>query len=154
MRAWHTATLAVLALAASSGAPRADGSFVAVPVPLVTVHAGEVLTAPRIGERRYRESYIARNGFARARNEVAGLQARRTLVRGRPIPPGHLEPADLVRAGETVDVVWREGALAIRARLVALNAAGADETVRLRNGESGRIVEGRVGRDGAISVRP
>jgi flagella basal body P-ring formation protein FlgA len=121
----------------------ADG-FVSVPVPTTTISAGEMLTDARIGERRYRLTYVERNGFARDEGEVIGLAAARVLPKGRPIAKGDLRAPFAMEAGDEVSASFKSGGLAITMRLVALHDASLGESVRLRNRETGRIVSAIV----------
>jgi flagella basal body P-ring formation protein FlgA len=140
----------VMGLCAPAGA---DG-FVAVPVPSVTIAAGEMLTESRIGERRYRLSFVERNAFARDKSDVVGLAAARTLPKGRPIAKGDLRAPFAILEGADVSVRFARGGLSITMLLTAVHGAALGEPVRLRNRETGRIVSGVATGDNSAELRP
>ena len=144
----------ILALFLLSSSPALADAYTTVPVPLVTLYVGETLSDAQIGERRYRTDWLARNQFARDDSEVAGLTVKRTLVKGRPIALADLGPATLVQEGEMVTAIFAGGALQIAAQMMALDG-GADGTkVRVRNPETGAIVQGRVAGFARVVVGP
>ena len=144
----------ILALFLLSSSPALADAYTTVPVPLVTLYVGETLSDAQIGERRYRTDWLARNQFARDDSEVAGLTVKRTLVKGRPIALADLGPATLVQEGEMVTAIFAGGALQIAAQMMALDG-GADGTkVRVRNPETGSIVQGRVAGYARVVVSP
>jgi flagellar basal body P-ring formation protein FlgA len=143
----------LLFLLASISPAMAD-AYTAVPVPLVTLYVGDTLSSSQIGQRRYRTDWLARNQFARANSEVAGLTVKRTLVKGRPIALADLGPASLVSEGDMITAVFAGGSLQIAAQMLALDSGSDGATVRLRNPESGAIVQGRVAGFARVVVGP
>ena len=129
-------------------------AYTAVPVPLVTLYVGDTLSAAHIGQRRYRTDWLARNQFARENAEVAGLTVKRTLVKGRPIALADLGPASLVNEGDMVTAIFAGGALQIAAQMLALDGGSDGANVRLRNPETGAIVQGRVAGFARVLVGP
>jgi flagellar basal body P-ring formation protein FlgA len=142
-----------LVLLASCPPAFAD-AYTAVPVPLLTLYVGDTLTAGQIGQRRYRTDWLARNQFARANSEIAGLTVKRTLVKGRPIALADLGPASLVNEGDMITAIFAGGSLQIAAQMMALDSGSNGATVRLRNPESGTIVQGRVAGFARVLVGP
>ncbi|MGL4404228.1 MAG: flagellar basal body P-ring formation chaperone FlgA, partial [Notoacmeibacter sp.] len=136
------------------GTPAKADPYAAVPVPLETIYAGETLSANQIGQRRYRKDWLARNQFAEVRTQVEGQTVRRTLVKGRPIALADLGPAKLVEEGEMVTAIFAGGALQIAAQMLALDAGSDGSNVRLRNPETGAIVQGRVAGFARVKVGP
>jgi flagellar basal body P-ring formation protein FlgA len=145
--------LLVFLLLGSSASAMAD-NYTAVPVPLVTLYVGETLADSQIGQRRYRTDWLARNQFARDNSEVAGLTVKRTLVKGRPIALADLGPANLVKEGDMVTAVFAGGSLQIAAQMLALDGGPEQTIVRLRNPETGAIVQGRVAGFARVVVGP
>ncbi len=143
-----------LLLLLASASPALADAYTAVPVPLVTLYVGDTLNTSQIGERRYRTDWLARNQFARVNSEVAGLTVRRTLVKGRPIALADLGPASLVDEGDMVTAIFAGGTLQIAAQMLALDGGSDGATVRLRNPESGAIVQGRVAGFARVVVGP
>ncbi len=144
----------VIALLLLISGPSLADPYTAVPVPLVTLYVGETLAAGQIGQRRYRTDWLARNKFARNNSEIAGLTVKRTLVKGRPISLSDLGPATFVSEGEMVTAVFAGAALQIAAQMMALDAGSDGAAVRLRNPETGAIVQGRVAGFGRVVVGP
>jgi flagellar basal body P-ring formation protein FlgA len=145
-------TLFLFLLALSS--PAMADAYTAVPVPLVTLYVGDTLSSGQIGQRRYRTDWLARNQFARDNSEVAGLTVKRILVKGRPIALADLGPASLVNEGQMITAVFAGGALQIAAQMMALDSGSDGVTVRLRNPETGAIVQGRVAGFARVVVGP
>ena len=137
-----------------SGSPALADAYTAVPVPLVTLYVGDTLSAAQIGQRRYRTDWLARNQFARDNSEVAGLTVKRTLVKGRPIALGDLAPANQVGEGDMVTAIFAGGTLKIAAQMLALDGGSDGATIRLRNPETGAIVQGRVAGFARVVVGP
>lgn len=84
--------------------------------------------------------------------EALGMEARVTLYAGRPIPLASLQPPALVERNQLVTLVFRQGALDIRAEGRALGRGAADQQVRVMNLASRTTVTGRVAGPGLVSV--
>ncbi len=123
-----------------------------IPVAAATIYPGEVITRAMLRMRAVPRRFYERGGFVREADEVIGKMARRTLVRGRPIPPGALREPYAVRSGKAVRIVYRRGGLEISALGTALASASAGEVVAVRNVDSGRIVRGVARADGTVMV--
>ena len=140
-------------LLAVCGPAKAD-IYTSVPVPLVTLYVGDTLSASQIGQRRYRTDWLARNQFARDNAQVAGLTVRRTLIKGRPKALAVLGPASLINEGDMITAVFAGGSLQIAAQMLALDSGAEGAVVRLRNPETGAIVQGRVAGFARVVVGP
>ena len=84
--------------------------------------------------------------------EALGMEARVTLYAGRPIPLAGLQPPALVERNQLVTLVFRQGALEIRAEGRALARAPADAEVRVMNLASRTTVTGRVAGPALVAV--
>jgi flagella basal body P-ring formation protein FlgA len=84
--------------------------------------------------------------------EALGMEARVTLYAGRPIPLASLQPPALVERNQLVTLVFRQGAVDIRAEGRALGRGAADAEVRVMNLASRTTVTGRVAGPGLVSV--
>lgn len=140
-----------LALLIAPGAARA-AEVVRIPVPAATIYPGDVIRASMLRMRRVYRHYAERSGGLRAPERIVGKMARRTLVRGRPIPRAALREPYAVRNGKTVQLIYRSGALVISALGTALESASAGEMVAVRNVDSGRIVHGVAEPGGLVRV--
>lgn len=69
----------------------------------------------------------------------------RDVLAGKPIRSSDLRPAMLVKRGQTVTLTIRqEGGFAVVAQVEALQDGRRDDSIRLKNRESGRILTGKV----------
>lgn len=91
-------------------------------------------------------------GYFAGLDEVAGLEARRSLHAGAVLTPHDAQLPQLVRRGQSVTVVGRSGGIEVRAEGTAMGNAAQGERVRVRNAGSRRVVEGVVTADGVVEV--
>lgn len=91
-------------------------------------------------------------GYALSPNALAGRRLRQSLRAGSAIPPRATAAPLWVRTGETVTLAAGTGPLAVRMTGMALANGSADDTVRVRNGRSQRILQGRVTGPGEVQV--
>ncbi len=136
--------------AAARQAP--DDARPRIPVAATTIYPGEVITAAMLRLRPVSRRFARRGGFVADPAAIIGKMARRTLPRGRPVPPNALREPYVVRSGKAVRIIFRSGALRISALGVALASASAGEPVAVRNVDSGRIVHGVAQPDGTVRV--
>jgi flagella basal body P-ring formation protein FlgA len=83
-------------------------------------------------------------GYFRTAEEVLGHIAQRNVGAGEALSPGAVRAPPLVRRGQSVTLLVRDGGLYVRATGVVLADAGLAERVRVRNVSSSRLVEGVV----------
>lgn len=83
-------------------------------------------------------------GYLEDPGKAVGRRLGRAVAAGAVLAPGALEETLLVRRGQSVTLVVRQGALAIRMAGLALADGVEDERIRVRNTASDRIVEGIV----------
>jgi flagellar basal body P-ring formation protein FlgA len=119
-----------------------------VAVPRATIYPGEIVHPDMIVmvERRGRRGALA------AQSDAAGRVARRTLLAGEPIPLAALKVPDVVRQGAVVKLVYDTDVVMITAVGTALQAGGAGAMISVQMLDSGAILRGEVGADGAIRV--
>jgi flagella basal body P-ring formation protein FlgA len=86
--------------------------------------------------------------------QAVGLAARHGLNAGQVLNPKDLAAPKLIRRGEKVTLRAESGGYQISMSGEALSDAGAGERVRVRNDQSGRIVEGIAAGQGLVLVRP
>jgi flagella basal body P-ring formation protein FlgA len=145
------AALAVLALLA---APRheAAAAGVSIPVPTTTIYPGELIDDGMIAERQVQPAQVGRMMIVPDRSGLVGMVARRTLLPGRPVPVVAVAAPDLIPRGAPVELVFREGGLTILAQATSLEAGSAGDVIRVRNTDSGLIVNAVVQPDGTVRV--
>jgi flagella basal body P-ring formation protein FlgA len=83
---------------------------------------------------------------------LIGKVARQTLLPGRPIGRDALREPHAITQGQAALMVFQSGGLTITGNGTALQSGSTGDTVSVRNADSGRIVKGTIGDDGAIHV--
>ncbi len=86
------------------------------------------------------------------REDVIGKIARRTLLRGQPISASELREKDAVKQGRTYTLIYRTPGLSLRGTGVPLQSVGAGQLVRVRNPDTGNIIEARATADETLIV--
>ncbi len=129
-----------------------------IPVPKATIYPGDLIGDDLLTMRRFntrgragRRARDARTIYA-SREFLIGKVARRTLLRGRPIPRNAVREPDVVSRGKSVLVSYRSGRLLITAYATALQSGRAGDIVSLRNIDSGTVISGRVLKDGTVQL--
>jgi flagella basal body P-ring formation protein FlgA len=151
MRWCGAALVAGLIWLAMIGSAGADGEKRTLPVPAITINAGDVIKDEMLEERQFNPGQPS---FAviESRLSVVGQAARRTLVAGYPIPINAVEDVKIVKRGVPVRVVFEEDGLSIVTLGSPLQSAGVGALVRVRNIDTGTIVMGIVQPDGSVRV--
>ncbi|MCU4179521.1 flagellar basal body P-ring formation chaperone FlgA [Bosea sp. BH3] len=125
---------------------------VMLPVPLVTLYPGDVVSDGQLVDRMFRINSRASLVSIDNRLAVVGKAVRRTLLPGQPIPSNAVDDPKLVRRGVPAQVVFREKDLVITGIVEPMASAAVNEMVKARNPDSGLIVVGVVQADGTIRV--
>lgn len=122
----------------------------------VLVAASPLLKGQKIDESvvAFRKHDISRlkNGYYSKDSELGMLEARRSLSRGAVLTPKNLAPLMLVRAGQQVTLVLDYNGLQVKSSGKALQSARLGELVRVRNGQSQKIVQGVVAGEGLVRI--
>jgi flagella basal body P-ring formation protein FlgA len=117
--------------------------LVKVPVLTRRVRRGEILRARDVALRAIDQSQVPANAIVQS-DEVVGKAARRSLPNGLPVRDGDLEAPTLVRRGALVTMEISTPTMRLTARGKALDNGTLNETVRIRNIQSKRVVQGTV----------
>jgi flagellar basal body P-ring formation protein FlgA len=112
------------------GEPIADSKLEVVPV-----------TNPNLG-----------GGYASDVSEVSGMLSTKTLLPGRTIPLAVLKKPYAVTRGSKLRLVVNVGNLTISAGGSPMEDANIGDVIRVRNLDSGQIVNGTVMADGTVQV--
>lgn len=83
---------------------------------------------------------------------LVGMQVKRALTPGRPIPASAVIAPALVRRNKPVALEYRSGPLLLAAKGRALEDAGLGELVRVQNLDSGKTITGTVRGPGLVSA--
>jgi flagella basal body P-ring formation protein FlgA len=141
---------ASLLLACSSASAGADVR--ALPVPAATIYPNDIITNAFVTERRFRVTERSVAGFATRRSELVGMQARRRLLAGKPVPLAALGMAQIVKRGAIVSAHYDGEGLSILTTLIALQDGAEGDLIDARNSESGVVVRAMVRGDGSLTV--
>lgn len=144
---------AALALAVLVGLPHAArAQELLLPVPSVTIYPNEEIGDEHVTERAFIAATVTRGSVQEDRAQIVGKVAKRTLIKGQPVPVNALREPYLVLSGKPATVVFEDGALSITSQATALQSGSIGDQVALRNNESGLTIRGTVARDGTVRV--
>lgn len=149
-------TAAFLMLALLAGAPwaQARAQELLLPVPSVTIYPNEEIGDEHVTERAFIAATVTRGSVQEDRSQIIGKVAKRTLIKGQPVPVNALREPYLVLSGKPATVVFVDGGLTITSQATALQSGSIGDQVALRNNESGLTIRGTVARDGTVRVGP
>ncbi|QTL04324.1 flagellar basal body P-ring formation protein FlgA [Aquabacter sp. L1I39] len=136
------------AAAATPAAP----STILVPVPAVTLYAGDVISEAVLTDRPVPIATLERGGIVGGRGALIGKAVRRTVLAGVPVPLNAVADVQVVTKGVATRVKLEEGGLVISGYAMPLESGAVGATVRLKNMESGQTILGTVQADGSVRV--
>ncbi len=152
-RAMYAAAIRVLALFAVNCQTAVMAAGTLLPVPGVTIYPGDVITEQALVDRDFSDdSVMSKMASVRARDELVGKVARRTLLAGQPILPNAVGEPTVVANGAKVRLLFEEETLRIFALGTALQSGSAGDIISVRNSTSGLTVSGTVQADGTVHV--
>ncbi|RDS81878.1 flagellar basal body P-ring formation chaperone FlgA [Dyella psychrodurans] len=93
-------------------------------------------------------------GYVQSLDQITGHSLSRPLIAGVVLEPGDLNGRQTVHAGEEVSLVAQLGGIEVRASGMALDGGDTGAHLRVRNGNSGRIINGIVVGDGEVQALP
>jgi flagella basal body P-ring formation protein FlgA len=140
---------AVICLA---GVFSARATEVQVPVPRITIYPGQVIEEQMLVGRVFRSSTALRASTVSSSAVLVGKVARQTLLPGHPIDMDAVRDPYVVTQGQAALIMFQSGALTITSIGLALQSGGSGDEVSVRNTDSGRIIKGTIGPDGAVHV--
>ena len=123
-----------------------------LPVPAQTISPRQVVKDGDLTYRKFRTTEASIRGIALDMGQIVGLQARRRLVPGRPVPLAALGKAILVERGKRTSAFFEIDGLSIRANLITLEEGSAGDVISARNLETGTAVRATVSPDGTLRV--
>ncbi|MGV7034631.1 flagellar basal body P-ring formation chaperone FlgA [Methylobacterium symbioticum] len=140
------------AASAQAGPVQAGPDEILLPVPTVTIYAGDTIKETMLRLQPYPASYRGRSAVIDAPLAMAGRTARRMLLPGEPVPVNAVDDPRLVSRGAPTQMIFEENGLIITAVGAPLQNGGLGETIRVRNTDTNRIVLGTVMADGRIRI--
>jgi len=123
-----------------------------LPVPAVSIRAGELIRDDMITERAFAPSLLGVAMFIEGRQVLVGRMARRALLPGQPIPSNAVEDPWTVARGAQVKVVVEDSGLSIVTYGAAMQSGAAGALIPVRNTDTGVIIRGVVQPDGTVKV--
>ncbi len=116
------------------------------------IQAGSALTASVVS-RQWRDVATLSQGYLDpARGDT--MRARMTIPAGAVIALPWVQALPVIRKGQQVNLQARLGGIVIVMAGETLSDGAAGERVRVRNHQSGKIVEGLVAADGSVETLP
>lgn len=91
-------------------------------------------------------------GYLTEIGQLGGMIVKQPLQDGRIIPPRAVAKAKLIRRGESVVILSRNGQIEVRMNGSALMDGTEGDRIKVRNANSKRIIEGRVEAPGVVMV--
>lgn len=91
-------------------------------------------------------------GYYAKQAALGQLQVRRNLTRGTVLTPSNLVPRLLVRSGQQVTLLLAYKGIEIKSSGLALRSASLGERVKVRNSQSGKVVEGVVSGESQVRI--
>lgn len=123
-----------------------------LPVPRTTIYPGDTISADQIMDRAFLAHTVTRSTVFDSREALIGKVARHRLLPGQPVPVNAIREAYLVNIGKASLVTFEVGGLNITMHAVAMDNGAVGDVVKLRNPDSGVIIQGIVGRDGTVRL--
>ena len=143
----------VIALAMTlAGIGLARAANLDLPVPRVTIYPGDIISADQITDRAFLAHTVTRSSVFDDRRALVGKVARRTLLQGAPVQINSVRDPYLVNQNKSSLVVFHNAGLTISTQAIALENGSAGDVVKLRNPDSGVIIQGTVEADGTVRL--
>jgi flagellar basal body P-ring formation protein FlgA len=148
----QAAGIAIALATALAGAGPVLAQNLELPVPRVTIYPGDTISADQLADRAFIASTVTRASVIDDKRVLSGKVARRTLLPGQPVQVNAVRDAYLVNQGKSSLVVFENVGLTITTQAIALDNGGAGDVVKLRNPDSGLVIQGTVERDGTVRL--
>jgi flagellar basal body P-ring formation protein FlgA len=126
---------------------------IAVPVAVVRLTAGAIAGPDDVRMARVRVTSV-RADVARDPSTVIGMQLKRQIPAGTPIPIADLMQPTQINRGDPVGLRLQVDGLALTAQGVALESGAIGERIRVRNVSSRAVLDAEVTGPGAVRIVP
>lgn len=125
--------------------------FRTVAVAATYLPAGTALGAHNV---RFEERDVTAGGYGYLSDpeQVSGSIVKQPVQEGRILPPQALAKAKLIRRGETVVILSKNGSIEVRMSGSAMMDGAAGDRIKVKNEKSRRIIEGMVEGPGLVMV--
>ena len=150
--AWALPFIAMAVAASLVAGHPARAQELQLPVPAVTIYPNEAIGEDQLTDRAFIASTVTRGSVLEDRQALLGKVARRTLLKGQPVPANAVREPYLVQKGKVALVVFEAGGLTITSQATALDSGIAGDVVSLRNIDSNITIKGVVAPDGSVRL--
>jgi flagellar basal body P-ring formation protein FlgA len=120
-------------------------------VPTDIIYPGEAIAEGKLQQVKVTNPNLG-GGYASNVSEVVGMLSTKTLLPGRTIPLVALKKPYAITRGSKLRLVVSIGNLTISAGGSPMDDANIGDVIRVRNLDSGQIVNGTVMADGSVQV--
>jgi len=127
--------------------------MISVPVLSKRMHNGDIIREQDMETELRRADSLDANTVTAA-DQAIGKSARRTLLRGRTLSSGDLREPQLVTRGSLVVMTYQTANMSITAYGTARENGTKGDTVRVRNTNSGKVIEAVVTGPDSVAVMP
>jgi flagella basal body P-ring formation protein FlgA len=150
-------------VAVAVSCPGAPGWSIQVPVQLqvfrnvlVTNHPLARGDMPGPGDVHSEERDVARLGYGyiEGLDQILGRSLDRPLIAGVVLEPGDFNGRQVVHAGDEIELVAQLDGIQVRTRGMALDGGDTGARLRVRNDQSGRVINGVVTGAGQVQALP
>tara|TARA_B100000686_G_C16765230_1_gene961328 strand:- start:38 stop:1081 length:1044 start_codon:yes stop_codon:yes gene_type:complete len=114
-----------------------------IPVLASNIQRGDVIRERDIKMTSVRQDQITQD-IVLSRDDLIGMAPRRTLTTDRPVRLTDLERPQIVKKGETITMVLKNGPMTLTAKGKALDNGSMGDTIRVLNESSKRTVDAQV----------
>jgi flagella basal body P-ring formation protein FlgA len=125
--------------------------YQSVVVTTVAVDRGQFLDSSHMTLEE-RELTSSNTTFYTAPTSLVGFRVKRALAQGTLLSPQVLEAPKVISKGQTVIIEAGNDAFSVTSEGTAMTDGGLGDSIRVKNSNSGRVVEGTVTGEGRIRV--
>ena len=116
------------------------------------IEKGEVIAGSDVAMARLNVQSIPADAIGDM-SKVLGLESKRRLAAGEVLQRDTFAIPTLIRSGEKVTIKYRSTLIEATATGMALDAAGMDQPIRVKNDASSKVVSGFAKASGLVEVR-
>lgn len=126
--------------------------MVMLPVPRDNIRNGIIIGKRDIDVIEVRQRDLNADFITNA-EELTGMTPRRMLLAGKPVRASEIEAPRIVGRGESVTMIFKEGALVLTAKGKALENGAKGDLIRVVNDSSKRTIEAVVTAENEVTVQ-
>lgn len=152
---WFEATAAIPSAAHKLQTAKITGTahrLVNVPVLRTAMKSGQIIGARDIDLIEIRQGDL-RHDMIMDASELVGMTPRRLAAPGRPLNALDVESPQIISRGDTVTMLFRDGALTLTASGKALQNGSKGDLIRVTNNASNKTIEGFVTAEREVTVK-